>query len=281
MTEIVGAVAIPHTPHFPAAAEQDDELGRELRRLYGEVAVLVKRLRPDVILFITADHYNNFYVTSIPIFTIGVGDSVTGPIDYDLPKREMPIDSNLARSLQTRLVRDGFDVGQSQEFRPDHPFTIPLNFLVEDTSIPIVPVFVSAFLRPLPSAHRCFAFGKAIRAALEDESDDRRVLVMATGSFSLEIGGPRMSSTSHTGVPAPGWMERIMRHLETAQWDQLVAEATDDQLAEAGNAGGETLLWIAMLGVLGEPVKPVFLEEQREWGHAYAVWSVVTDGGGQ
>ncbi|HEX3804000.1 MAG TPA: hypothetical protein VHV75_14260 [Solirubrobacteraceae bacterium] len=273
MSEIVGAVAVPHTPHFPIAAQQDNELGRELRRLYGDVAQRVKQLRPDVIVFITADHYNNFYVTSIPIFTIGVGESATGPVDYELPQREMPIDSQLARSLQTKLVDAGFDVGQTQEFRPDHPFTIPLNFVVEDTSIPIVPVFVSAFLPPLPSAARCFEFGQAIRTALEQEPGGQRIMVLATGSFALEIGGPRMSETSHTGVPAPEWMDQILRHLEHAEWEQLLASATAEQLAEAGNAGGETLLWLTMLGVLGEPTRPDYLEAQREWGHAYGVWS--------
>jgi protocatechuate 4,5-dioxygenase beta chain len=281
MSEIVGAVAVPHTPHFPIAAEKDDDLGRELRRLYGEVRRHVEALSPDVIVFITADHYNNFFVTSIPIFTIGVGvgEPVIGPVDYELPQRVMQIDSTLAKGLQAKLLAANFDVGQSQEFRPDHPFTIALNFVVEDTSIPIVPIFVSTFLPPLPSAARCFAFGQAIRAALSDDSEQRRVLLIATGSFSLEIGGPRMSATSHTGVTTPEWMDRILQHLESADWGRLVTEATVEQLAEAGNAGAETLLWITMLGALGEPAAPNYLEAQREFGHAYAAWSANGNGG--
>lgn len=280
MAEIVGAVAVPHTPHFPQAAEKDDDLGRELRRLYGEVEQRVRELRPEVIVFLTADHYNNFFVTSIPIFTIGVGDSVTGPVDYELPQREMPIDAAMARALQEKLVKAGFDVGQSQELKADHPFTVPLNFVVKDTSIPIVPVFVSTFVRPLPTAARCMAFGEALRTAVEDYPEPRRVLVLATGSFTLEIGGPRMSATSHTGTPGLEWSDRIMQYLEDADWNRLVAEATDEELANAGNAGGETLLWITLLGVLGEPIAPDYLEAQREWGHAYGAWSLAGTGGG-
>lgn len=277
MAEIVGAVGVPHTPHFPLAAEQDDELGAELRRLYGEIATRVVALDPDVILLVTADHYNNFFVSSIPIFSIGVAESVVGPVDYELPRREMPIDAELARGLQTCLVAGGFDVGCSQEFRADHPFTISLNFVVADRSIPIVPLYVSTFLRPIPTAARCFALGRAVREALDRVGGSRRVMVLATGSFSLEIGGPRMSATSHTGVPAPQWTERIMECLHTAQWDALVVEATDEQLADAGNAGGETLLWITMLGALPRPAPPVFLEAQPEWGHAYGAWIVDGD----
>src|SRR5579875_1041477 len=196
MAEIVGAVAVPHTPHFALLAEKDDDFGRELRRLYGGVAEHVRQMRPDVILYITADHYNNFFVESIPIFSIGVADSVQGPNDYDLPQRIMPIDSTLARSLQAQLVRRGFDVGQSQEFRADHPITIPLNFLVPDTSVPIVPIYVSTCLRPIPTSDRCFALGQAIRGILQEDQGPRRVMVIATGSFCLEIGGPRMSASS-------------------------------------------------------------------------------------
>lgn len=273
MAEIVGAVAVPHTPHFPLAAEKDDDFGRELRRLYGEVEQRVQELAPDVIVFITADHYNNFFVESIPIFSIGIGDRIEGPSDYDLPRRGIPIDARLARTLQARLVAAGFDVGCSQELRADHPFTIPLNFLVPDASIPIVPVYVSTFLRPIPTSQRCYALGGAIRRALEADDEPRRVMVLATGSFSLEIGGPRMSATSHTGVPAPDWLGRIMECLTTTHWDALVQEATDEQLALAGNAGGETLLWLTMLGTL-DPAPPDFLEAQPEWGHAYGAWVV-------
>ena len=54
--------------------------------------------------------------------------------------------------------------------------------------------------------------------------------------------------------------------------DRLVAEATAVRLWEAGNAGGELLDWIAMLGAL-EPRPPAFLEAQMQFGHAFAAWA--------
>ena len=54
---------------------------------------------------------------------------------------------------------------------------------------------------------------------------------------------------------------------------ELITEATDDQLAQAGNAGGEVLDWIAMLGTIG-PRPPRFLEVQRDYGHAFGAWPV-------
>jgi protocatechuate 4,5-dioxygenase beta chain len=95
--------------------------------------------------------------------------------------------------------------------------------------------------------------------------------VLASGSFSLEIGGPRISETSHTGVPDPAWLGRVVELLRAGQVAELVEEATDEQLWKAGNAGGELLDWIAMLGTV-DPAPPASLEVQAQFGHAFAAW---------
>ena len=159
----------------------------------------------------------------------------------------------------------------SQEFDFDHTVIAPLHFLVPEGSIPVVPVFVNALIPPLPSASRCFAFGRAIGAAVRAAPQPARVAAIASGSFSLEIGGPRISETSHTGVPAPEWVDRVMALLGDGAVDELVGEATDERLAHAGNAGGELLEWIVMLGMI-EARPPAFLDAQPAFGHAYAAW---------
>lgn len=159
----------------------------------------------------------------------------------------------------------------SQEFDFDHTVIAPLHFLVPDASIPVVPVFVNALIPPLPSAARCLALGSAIAAAVRTAPGDARVAAVASGSFSLEIGGPRISETSHTGVPAPEWVDRVMALLGDGEVARLVDEATEERLAHAGNAGGELLEWIAMLGTI-ESGPPAFLDVQPTFGHAYAAW---------
>ena len=145
--------------------------------------------------------------------------------------------------------------------------------------VPVVPVFVSAFVRPIPSARRCHALGTVIREAVERYPEPRRVAVIATGSFSLEIGGPRISADSHTGIPDPRWVERVASLLCQGQVAELVQEATDDQLAQAGNAGGEVLDWITMLGTM-DARQPSVLEVQRQHGHAFAAWPIDTRASG-
>jgi protocatechuate 4,5-dioxygenase beta chain len=274
MGEIVGGVGVPHSPHFPGIVDRGEPLAGDLRRLYGTVAGHLRDLSPDVIIFFTCDHYNNFFVESLPIFSIGVAPSATGPSDYrELQAYEIPIASGLARHIQGCTVRAGYDVGMSQEFEFDHPVTVPLHFLTPEMKIPIVPVFISGLMPPLPPAWRCHRLGGAIGAAVSQLPDALRVAAIASGSFSLEIGGPRISAHSHTGVPDPDWADRILSLLRSGQVDVLVAEASEEQLGQAGNAAGELLTWIAMLGMVGARV-PVFLEAQREFGHAFAAWLV-------
>jgi aromatic ring-opening dioxygenase catalytic subunit (LigB family) len=270
--KLVGGVGVPHTPQFPTMVDERAPLGPELERLYGEAARHLRALEPDVLIFFTADHYNNFFVSSVPIFSVGVAESASGPNDYpNLKRYEVSIDASLGHLIQDHAVRAGFDVGMSQEFELDHPITIPLHFLTPLMDVPIVPVFIDALLRPIPSSARCRALGANIGETLERSGDARRVAAIASGSFSLEIGGPRISETSHVGVPDPDWVERILFHMRAGDIDGLVREATDERLEQAGNAGGELLEWIAMLGMI-DPGPPVFLEAQSGFGHAWGAW---------
>jgi protocatechuate 4,5-dioxygenase beta chain len=239
--------------------------------MYGEVATRLAAAKPDVVVFYTADHYNIFW-ESIPIFSIGVAESAVGASDYDtVPRRELPIDSALARGLQRHLVRAGFDVGQSQEFEFDHTIVAPLHFLTPETAIPLVPIFLNALIPPLPTAQRCRALGEAVRDGLAAHAAGRRVAVMTSGSFSFEVGGPRTAEGSHVGVPDPQWMNRVLDLLAAGDLDTLVAEATEEQLSAAGNAGGENLLWIALLATIGGG-RPDYLDAQRRFGHGYGAW---------
>ncbi len=273
MSEIVGVFGVPHNPHFPVLAETDDPLGVEVKRMYGGVSEHLQAAEPDVIVFLTSDHYNIFWDRSVPIFSIGVADSAVGPSDYpNLHRYELAIDTELARHLQAHAVSASFDVGMSQEFEFDHTVTSPLHFLTPGLRVPVVPVFVSGFLRPIPSARRCYELGKALREGVLGLDGGRRVAVVASGSISLEIGGPRMFPDHHTGVPDPQWLDRVLGLLATGEHEQLVAEATDEQLWKAGNAGGELLDWMVMLGMADEPRPPEYLDVQTRFGHAFAAW---------
>ena len=163
-TRIVGGFGVPHTPHYPSIVAAGGPGAEEIVALYGEVRARLEAADPEVIVFLTSDHYNLFWETCIPIFSVAVAPSAWGASDYDtIPRRELPIASGLAVHLQHRLVAAGFDVGKTQELELDHTIVAPMHFLAPGADIPIVPVFLSALIPPLPTAARCHAFGLALR----------------------------------------------------------------------------------------------------------------------
>lgn len=278
MGEIVGAAGVPHNPFFPLTVAAGGPGADEIRRLYGEVSRHLRAARPDVIVVFTTDHYNLFFDVSVPIFSVGVTPSAPGPCDYpQLPRVDVPVDAELAAEIQTHLVHADFDVGRSREFELDHTIVAPLSLLLPSFDVPIVPVFLSTSMRPIPSARRCRALGAAVGEAIARSALPRRAALLASGAFSFEVGGPRISEDSHVGVPAPEWVDRVLELVGAARIDELVAETTPGQLERAGNASGELLDWIAMLGAF-PPCPPGFLEAQPAEGHAFAAWGL--SGGG-
>jgi aromatic ring-opening dioxygenase catalytic subunit (LigB family) len=219
------------------------------------------------------DHLNTFFLDDLPIFAVGIDKTFRAPNDEprDVPHYVVPSHRDFAAHVRAAAIRAGFDVGMTQHFAVDHSVTVPLHFLTPDMKVPVIPFFISGHLPPLPSAARCHALGAAIARAIEAWPEQKRVVIMGSGSFSLEVGGPRMAPGRSDGVPDPDWAMRVIKYLEAQQIDRLIAESTEHQLLKAGNVGGELLNWIAMLGAIGNR-KPKYVAPQMQNGHAYGVW---------
>ena len=219
------------------------------------------------------DHLNTFFLNDLPIFAVGIDKGFKAPNDEprDVPNYTVKSLPALAAHIRAAAIGAGYDVGMTQNFSVDHSITVPLHFLTPDMQVPVIPFFVSGHLPPLPSARRCHDLGKAVARAIEAWPDPLRVVVMGSGSFSLEVGGPRMAPGRSDGVPDPDWAMRVIKSLEEQKIDRLIAEATEHQMLKAGNVGGELLNWIAMLGAIGDR-KPTYVAPQMQNGHAYGVW---------
>jgi hypothetical protein len=271
MAEIVAAFGVPHTPNFPALVAKQ---GPDCRtaKLYAEVATQLRAARPDVLVIYTDDHFNTFFLDNFPTFAIGVADQTAGPNDQTvMPSYRVGVEASLATHMRAQAIGDGFDISLAQDFDVDHATMVPLHFLTPDMGIPIVPFFINGLAPPLPSAPRCYALGRTVAAAIGTWREHKRVAVIGSGSFSLEIGGPQIPPGERAGTPDPGWSERVQDHIAHSRIGDLVAEATPSRLARAGNISGELLNWIAMLGVVGDR-KPIFIKPEPDHGHAYAAW---------
>jgi hypothetical protein len=273
VAQIVGALGVPHTPFFPALVEREGPQC-ETARYFASVTAELAAMRPDLIVMYDTDHLNTFFLDNLPVFAIGVTSAFKGPNDEPraVPIYTIKSRADVAAHLRRAAIDAGFDLALAQEFTVDHSVVVPLHFMMPAMDVPVIPIFVSGHVPPLPSAKRCHALGVAIKRAIESWPESLRVVVIGSGSFSLEVFGPRIALGKSDGVPDPAWARRVCGLLEQGATRTLLEEATEEQLLRAGNVGGELLDWIAMLGAVDDQ-RPKFVTPQMEQGHAYAAWS--------
>jgi hypothetical protein len=235
----------------------------------------LEKHRPDVIVLIDTDHFNTFYFDNYPTFGVGVDHRFYGPIDdvVLMPPRTMPSHKELARHIHDGLVYQDFDASFVTNYKVGHSFCVPLYFLTPALNTPVIPIFLNGHLPPMPSAARCYAFGKALRQAIRSWPGDLRVEVIGTGSFSLEVAGPLMLPGENFGVPDIGWAKRVIELMTAGRMPELIEEATEARMLAAGNVGGELLNWIAMIGAIGNDTAS-WIDLQEVRGHAYGAWEV-------
>jgi gallate dioxygenase len=272
MAQIVAGFGVPHTPIFPHFVKRDGP-DCEIAKLFGAQKAELAATRPDLIVMFDTDHLNTFFFDNLPIFAVGIDKSFKAPNDEprDVPNYVVPSMPDIAAHVRAAVVAAGFDVGMTQNYSVDHSVIVPLHFLTPDMKVPVIPFFINGHVPPLPTAQRCHTLGRAVAHAIESWPASLRVVIMGSGSFSLEVGGPRMAPGRSDGVPDPDWAMRVINYLDEQKIDQLIAESTQYQLLKAGNVGGELLNWIAMLGAIGNH-KPGYVAPQIQNGHAYAVW---------
>ena len=273
MAQIVGALGVPHTPFYPFLVEREGPQC-ETAQLFAAVTAELAAMRPDLIVMFDTDHLNTFFFDNLPVFAIGVTDAFKGPNDEprSVPIYTIPSRADVARHVRAAAIAAGFDLAMTQQFTVDHSVVVPLHFMTPNMNVPVIPIFVAGHVPPLPSARRCFEFGAAVKRALESYPENLRVAVIGTGSFSLEVWGPRSAPGKTDGVPDPEWAKRACALVGDGAYDTLIAEASEAQMLKAGNVGGEILNWIAMLPSVGAR-KPNFVKPQMDQGHAYAAWS--------
>jgi aromatic ring-opening dioxygenase catalytic subunit (LigB family) len=273
MAELVAAIGVPHSPQFPSQHPKDGP--SETARTYRTVKEHLEAARPDAIVVVANDHFNTFFLDNFPTFAIGLAEASFGPNDGTrMPRYDFPVHAGLAAHMLKAGMEEGIDFAVTQEFSVDHSMMVALHFLTDGVRVPVVPIWVNAFVKPLPTARRCYRVGEVLKGAIAGLPGSLRVAVIATGSFSLEIAGPRVDPGDRHGIPHQAWCTHLHGRIRNAEIDEILAEATPEQMWKAGNVGGELLNWIVMLGTVGR-TKPVFVADDAVTaGHGYAVWSL-------
>jgi 3-O-methylgallate 3,4-dioxygenase len=108
----------------------------------------------------------------------------------DLAPRDYPIHSGLAVHMIESLMDAGFDLAASQRLPQGEGEGHAIAYVhrrVMDAQkpVPAVPIFLNTYFPPnQPRPRRCYAFGQAVRQAVEAFPGDARVGVLASGGLS-------------------------------------------------------------------------------------------------
>ena len=180
-----------------------------------------------------------------------------------MPRRQVKGDPDLAKGFLKYSLDSNFDLAFTEEMGLDHSVLVPLHFLVHDTDVPVVPLYVNALAPPLPSARRAYLLGQTLGRFIEAWPGDQRVALLASGSVSLEVGGPKVGTTDTK------WVNTVTDLLEQGNYASILRRATERRMLAAGNVSGEFLCWITVCGALGA-TRPVFVEKDE--GAAFGAW---------
>jgi hypothetical protein len=331
MAEIVLGVATPHAPQLqlpldgwlalkakdetdkridfkalkakakPGIAEEltKERMSERIDHMLSNLHTLGRKLKeakPDVIVMIGDDQYEQFEQANMPMFCVFHGSKVQLPKRFSdgkrikssglweskkldeiesaaedsfLGPRERPADQELGRHLIAALRDDNFDVAASAELNPKiglgHAFRFLYEHLLLETEIPIAPVMVNTFFPPnQPKPPRCYALGEALLKALKAWSENKRVAVVTSGGLSHTIIDEEIDRRT---------MEAIAKN------DGAAMCALPPERLRLGTS--EILNWVTMVGCMknmnahtvGEYVPAYRTEAGTGCGFGFAYWS--------
>ncbi len=277
MSRICLALGGPHVLDLTINPEILDEERR--KNIFGSLDTMRRRFEeesPDIIIILSSDHLNNFFLDNIPSFAIGVADS------YQLLQSRarldpMRIKGNRTFSMQlvNSMISKGFDITFCAEMDLDHAFQVPLNFIDPDFKTPVIPIHINSMVPPYVPSERCYAFGVALAKAIAEQDQNVKVAILAAAGLSHSFGDERM------GKVADEYDKSFLKSIEEGRLKDELAIYSTASMENAGNGTLENLEWIALIGsVEGGRAEMMNYYRVPEWltGLGFMVWNPPTSG---
>lgn len=254
---IVGAAIVPHAPQFLSLPESEDlEQVARVRRSLEAIGERLRALEPDCIVMVSNDHGDHFVTHGVPPFCVHVADEADGMHRH---RGMWAIDGATGYALVPEMERAGFDLAFTMNARLQTAFTIPYEFMGFGRDVPLVALFVNAYVPPQPSGRRCYAFGAALQTALQRLG--KRALLIASGGLSHYPG------TVHYPHPDLETDQRIFAEIQAGHLTHLLSY-DDWELDRTGNV--ELRAPLILAGALGENRPPFTALLEPSWHHIYA-----------
>jgi len=180
---------------------QRDEACQKAIKTLGDT---LQKVNPDVVVVFGDDQHEQFQDDNMPTFAIYHGKSLPvvthagrNPAAWKTAEErgwaetapEYEAGQGLADHLIRALVDAEFDIARCNKLRPEigvgHAFSFLYRRILPGGKLPMVPVMVNTYYPPnQPTPKRCYAFGQAVRKAVESWDSNQRIAIMASGGLS-------------------------------------------------------------------------------------------------
>lgn len=276
MAELVLAAATPHNPLLWRAMREpypDDLVAvaanfRRIREAIAEAEV-------DALIVLGTDHVRQFFADNSPAFIVGKAASYHGTYEnevrtFGMEYAEVTGHPELAAQIAGReVLPEAIDFSVSHEWRLDHSFVLPLQYVRPELDLPIVPIHANAILSPLPSAARFAALGHHLRAAVESWEGGRRVALLTSGHMATDVGGPR----TFNGSPDPAFDAEAVGWMRDGDLDAAIDGCRFDRIMAAGNVTYQYVNIVAALAAMqGRPAELAEATTSRFASSPFFLW---------
>ena len=276
MAELVLAAATPHNPllwramrePYPPDLVAVEANFRRIREAIAEAEV-------DALIGLGTDHVRQFFADNSPAFIVGKAASYHGTYEnevrtFGMEYAELTGHPELAAQIAGReVLPEAIDFSVSHEWRLDHSFVLPLQYVRPELDLPIVPIHANAILPPLPSAARFAALGHHLRAAVESWDGGARVALLTSGHMATDVGGPR----TFNGSPDPAFDAEAVGWMRDGDLDAAIAGCRFDRIMAAGNVTYQYVNIVAALAAMqGRPAELAEATTSRFASSPFFLW---------
>jgi hypothetical protein len=252
----------PEVPKIESETLEDNQLRfKVIKDGFARLKADFEAFEPDVLIMV-GDDQDELYRDQTPQFAVFTGEKFVSVNrdGNDGMRNVYRNDRALALHLYESCLEQSVDAVGIRSFAGDelisHAHAQIMSYL--DPKVPVIPLFVNAIHVPAPSPARCYAFGRAIRAALAAWQKPLRVACYASGGLShFSAGFPyeAYKGPYQVGSIAEDVDRRVVGWLQAGQNAKL-GELSSSDLLENGLV--ELRQWVTLMGILGDR-KPAWL----------------------